>query len=76
MIPVPDAAWLLGVDEMTIHRLIAEKVIPAGRIINGKHKQTWRVPRALVEGFVAAIYAGAQVSLDDYAAAWSAEVVA
>ena len=75
MIPVPDAAWMLGVDVMTIHRLITEGTLPAG-CIRRKGKRLWRVPRGLVEGFVAAVNAGGQVSLDDYAAAWSAEVVA
>jgi len=73
MIAVPDAAWMLGVDEMTVHRLIADGVIPAG-CIRRKGKRLWRVPRALVEGFLAAVNAGGQVSLDDYAAEWSTRV--
>lgn len=75
MLPVPEVARLLGVDVMTVHRLIAERVIPAGRIVNGK-RDLWRIPGGLVLGFLAAINAGGQVSLDDYAAAWSAQAIA
>jgi len=73
MLPVPEVAHLLGVDVMTVHRLIADGVLPAGRIVKGK-RDLWRVPSDLVHGFLSAVNAGGQVSLDDYAATWSAEV--
>jgi excisionase family DNA binding protein len=75
MLPVPEVARLLGVDHMTVHRLIGDGVIPAGRIVNGK-RDLWRVPAGLVLGFLAAVNAGGQVSLDDFAAAWSSGAAA
>lgn len=70
MIPVAEAARMLGVDEMTIHRKITAEIIPAGRVITGK-RCTWRVPRALFTDFIAAVHGGAQVTFDDFAVTWT-----
>jgi excisionase family DNA binding protein len=71
LLPISDAARMLGISKMTVRRRIKSKTWPSGRC-GAKHL----LPRAFVEGAVAAV--GRGIDIDVFAASWfeQAEAVA
>jgi excisionase family DNA binding protein len=71
LLPISDAAQMLGVSKMTVRRRIRAKVWPSGRC-GSKHL----LPRAFVEGAVAAV--GRGIDIETFAQTWfeQAEAVA
>jgi hypothetical protein len=65
------AATRLGFDAGTILRLIQEGALPAIQIA-GRARTAHRLPRRLIDEAYAAVMAGGQVELREFARQWSA----
>jgi hypothetical protein len=61
------------VSRMTVARMADEGRLPSVVIRRGRVQKTRRIPRAFVDRIVADACAGAQVNMDECAAAWLAE---
>jgi excisionase family DNA binding protein len=75
LLDLEETAELLGVSRMTVARMADEGRLPSVVIRRGRVQKTRRIPRAFVERMVADAGAGAQVDMEEYAAAWLAEHV-
>ncbi len=73
LLGLEETAELLGVSRMTVARMADEGRLPSVVIRRGRVQKTRRIPRAFVDRMVADACAGAQVDMDEYAAAWLAE---
>jgi excisionase family DNA binding protein len=73
LLDLEETAELLAVSRMTIARLADEGRLPSVVIRRGKVQKTRRIPRAFVDRMIADACAGAQVDMEEYAAAWLAE---
>jgi excisionase family DNA binding protein len=73
LLDLEETAELLGVSRMTIARMADEGRLPSVVVRRGRVQTTRRIPRAFVDRMVADACAGAQVDMEQYAAAWLAE---
>jgi excisionase family DNA binding protein len=73
LLDLEETAQLLGVSRMTVARMADEGRLPSVIIRRGRVQKTRRIPRAFVDKMVADACAGAQVDMEEYAAAWLAE---
>jgi excisionase family DNA binding protein len=73
LLDLEETAELLGVSRMTVARMADEGRLPPVVIRRGRVQKTRRIPRAFVDRIVADACAGAQVDIEEYAAAWLAE---
>jgi excisionase family DNA binding protein len=69
LLTVPETARMLRVSEMTVRRAIADGDLPVVQF-----RRRYHVPRGFVEHLLASAEGGAQVVVEDYAAAWSAQL--
>jgi excisionase family DNA binding protein len=72
LLDLEETAELLGVSRMTIARMADEGRLPSVVVRRGRVQKIRRIPRAFVDKMVADAAAGAQVDLEEYAAAWLA----
>jgi excisionase family DNA binding protein len=72
LLDLEETAELLGVSRMTVARMVDEGRLPSVIVRRGRAQKTRRIPRAFVDRMVADACAGAQVDMDNYAAAWLA----
>jgi excisionase family DNA binding protein len=70
LLDLEETAELLGVSRMTVARMVDEGRLPSVIVRRGRVQKTRRVPRAFVDRMVADACAGAQVDMEQYAAAW------
>jgi len=75
LLGLEETAELLGVSRMTVARMADEGRLPSVVVRRGRVQKTRRIPRAFVDRMVADASAGAQVDMEEYAAAWLAEHV-
>ena len=73
LLDLEETAGLLGVSRMTVARMADEGRLPSVVVRRGRVQKICRIPRALVDRIVADACAGAEVDLEEYAAAWLAE---
>ena len=73
LLDLEETAELLGVSRMTVARMADEGRLPSVVVRRGRVQKTRRIPRAFVDRMVADACAGAQVDMEEYAAAWLAE---
>jgi excisionase family DNA binding protein len=73
LLDLEETAGLLGVSRMTVARMADEGRLPSVVIRRGRVQKIRRIPRAFVDRIVADACAGAEVDLEEYAAAWLAE---
>ena len=73
LLDLEETAELLGVSRMTVARMADEGRLPSVVIRRGRVQKTRRVPRAFVDQMIADACAGAQVDMEEYAAAWLTE---
>jgi excisionase family DNA binding protein len=73
LLDLEETAELLGVSRMTVARMADEGRLPSVIVRRGRVQKTRRIPRAFVDRMVADACAGAQVDIEEYAAAWLAE---
>lgn len=73
LLDLEETAELLGVSRMTVARMADEGHLPSVVVRRGRVQKTRRIPRAFVDRMVADACTGAQVDMEDYAAAWIAE---
>jgi excisionase family DNA binding protein len=73
LLDLEETAELLGVSRMTVARMADEGRLPSVVVRRGRVQKTRRIPRAFVDRMVADAGAGAQVDMEEYAAAWLAE---
>jgi excisionase family DNA binding protein len=73
LLDLEETAEILGVSRMTVARMVDEGRLPSVIVRRGRVQKTRRIPRAFVERMIADACAGAQVKLEEYAAAWLAE---
>src|SRR5215471_15606081 len=73
LLDMEETAELLGVSRMTVARMADEGRLPSVVVRRGRVQKMRRLPRAFVERMVADACAGAQVDMEEYAAAWLAE---
>ena len=73
LLDLKETAELLGVSRMTVARMADEGRLPSVVVRRGRVQKTRRIPRAFVDRMVADACAGAQVDMEEYAAAWLAE---
>jgi excisionase family DNA binding protein len=73
LLDLEETAGLLGVSRMTVARMADEGRLPSVIIRRGRVQKIRRIPRAFVDRIVADACAGAEVDLEEYAAAWLAE---
>ena len=73
LLDLEETAELLGVSRMTVARMADEGRLPSVVVRRGRVQKMRRLPRAFVERMVADACAGAQVDMEEYAAAWLAE---
>ncbi len=73
LLDLEETAEILGVSRMTVARLADEGRLPSVVVRRGRVQKTRRIPRAFVDRMVADACAGAQVDMEEYAAAWLAE---
>jgi excisionase family DNA binding protein len=73
LLGLEETAELFGVSRMTVARMADEGRLPSVVIRRGRVQKIRRIPRAFVDRIVADACAGAQVDLEEYAAAWLAE---
>lgn len=73
LLDLEETAELLGVSHMTVARMADEGRLPSVVIRRGLVQKIRRIPRAFVDQMIADVCAGAQVEMEDYAAAWLAE---
>jgi excisionase family DNA binding protein len=72
LLDLEETAELLGISRMTVARMVDEGRLPSVVIRRGRVQKIRRIPRAFVDKMVADAAAGAQVDLEEYAAAWLA----
>ena len=72
LLDLEETAELLGVSRMTVARMADEGRLPSVVIRRGRVQKTRRIPRAFVEQMIADACAGAQVDMEESAAAWLA----
>ena len=72
LLDLEETAELLGVSRMTVARMADEGRLPSVVIRRGRVQKTRRIPRAFVDQMIADASAGAQVDMEEYAAAWLA----
>jgi excisionase family DNA binding protein len=72
LLDLEETAELLGVSRMTVARMVDEGQLPSVVVRRGRVQKTRRIPRAFVDRMVADACAGAQVDIEEYAAAWLA----
>jgi excisionase family DNA binding protein len=70
LLDLEETAELLGVSRMTVARMADEGRLPSVVIRRGRVQKTRRIPRAFVDQMIADACTGAQVDLEEYAAAW------
>ena len=70
LLDLEETAELLGVSRMTVARMADEGRLPSVVIRRGRVQKTRRIPRAFVDQMIADASAGAQVDMEEYAAAW------
>jgi excisionase family DNA binding protein len=70
LLDLEETAELLGVSRMTVARMADEGRLPSVVIRRGRVQKTRRIPRAFVDQMIADACAGAQVDMEEYAAAW------
>ena len=73
LLDLDETAELLGVSRMTVARMTDEGRLPSVVIRRGRVQKMRRIPRAFVDRLVADACGGAQVDMEEYAAAWLAE---
>ena len=73
LLDLEETAGLLGVSRMTVARMADEGRLPSVVVRRGRVQKIRRIPRAFVDRIVADACAGAEVDLEEYAAAWLAE---
>ena len=73
LLDLEETAKILGVSRMTVARMADEGRLPSVIVRRGRVQKTRRIPRAFVDRMVADACAGAQVDMEEYAAAWLAE---
>jgi excisionase family DNA binding protein len=73
LLDLEETAELLGVSRMTVARMADEGRLPSVVVRRGRVQKIRRIPRAFVDKMVAAAAEGAQVDLEEYAAAWIAD---
>jgi excisionase family DNA binding protein len=73
LLDLDETADLLRVSRMTVTRMVDEGILPSIIIRRGRVQKIRRIPRAFVQHIVAEAIAGAQVDLEEYAAAWLAK---
>ena len=73
LLDLEETAELLGVSRMTVARMADEGRLPSVVIRRGRVQKTRRIPRAFVDQMIADACAGAQVDMEEYAAAWLAQ---
>jgi excisionase family DNA binding protein len=73
LLDLEETAELLGVSRMTVARMADEGRLPSVVVRRGRVQKIRRIPRAFVDRMVADAAAGAQVDLEEYAAAWLAD---
>jgi excisionase family DNA binding protein len=73
LLDLEETAELLGVSRMTVARMADEGRLPSVVVRRGRVQKIRRIPRAFVDKMVADAAAGAQVDLEEYAAAWLAD---
>ena len=73
LLDLEETAELLGVSRMTVARMADEGRLPSVVVRRGRVQKIRRIPRAFVNKMVADAAAGAQVDLEEYAAAWLAD---
>ena len=73
LLDLEETAELLGVSRMTVARMADEGRLPSVVVRRGRVQKNSPDPRAFVDKMVAAAAAGAQVDLEEYAAAWLAK---
>lgn len=69
LLDLEETAELLGVSRMTVARMADEGRLPSVVVRRGRVQKIRRIPRAFVDKMVADAAAGAQVDLEEYAAA-------
>jgi excisionase family DNA binding protein len=72
LLDLEEAAELLRVSRMTVARMVDEGRLPSVIVRRGRVQKTRRIPRAFVDQMIADACAGAQVDMEEYAAAWLA----
>jgi excisionase family DNA binding protein len=70
LLDLEETADLLRVSRMTVARMADEGRLPSVVIRKGRVQKTRRIPRAFVDQMIANACAGAQVDMEEYAAAW------
>jgi len=70
LLDLEEAAELLHVSRMTVARMADEGRLPSVVIRRGRVQKTRRIPRAFVDQMIADACAGAQVDMEEHAAAW------
>jgi excisionase family DNA binding protein len=73
LLDLEETAELLGVSRMTVARMADEGRLPSVIVRRGKVQKTRRIPRAFVDRLLADACTGAQVDIEEYAAAWLTE---
>jgi excisionase family DNA binding protein len=73
LLDLEETAELLGVSRLTVARMADEGRLPSVVVRRGRVQKTRRIPRAFVDRLVADACAGAQVDMEEYAAAWLTE---
>jgi excisionase family DNA binding protein len=73
LLDLEETAELLGISRMTVARMADEGRLPSVVVRRGRVQKTRRIPRAFVDQMIADACAGAQVDMEEYAAAWLAE---
>lgn len=68
LLPVSEVAARTGLSRWTIYRRINSGVWPSGRC--GRNHL---IPRAFIDGLLAAVESGRQVSFDDFGRSWPHE---
>ena len=72
LLDLEETAELLGVSRMTVARMADEGRLPSVIVRRGRVQKTRRIPRAFVDQMIADASAGAQVDMEENAAAWLA----
>ena len=72
LLDLEETAELLRVSRMTVARMADEGRLPSVIVRRGRVQKTRRIPRAFVDQMIADASAGAQVDMEEYAAAWLA----